>query len=94
MKRNKNKDYLWYTALEVFIICVIEGIFFYHNVENPFLKVTLNIQNAIKAYKIDPDIKQAEALAYMQKSGGGIISVIIIVSEFLQLINTFLLYMY
>lgn len=77
MKRNKYKDYLWYTALAVFIICVIEGIFFYHNVENPFLKVTLNIQNAIKAYKIDPDIKQAEALAYMQKSGGGIISVII-----------------
>ena len=63
MKRNKYKDYLWYTALAVFIICVIEGIFFYHNVENPFLKVTLNIQNAIKAYKIDPDIKQAEALA-------------------------------
>ena len=77
MKRNKYKDYLWYTALAVFIICVIEGIFFYHNVENPFLKVTLNIQNAIKAYKIDPDIKQAEALAYMQKSGGGVLSVII-----------------
>lgn len=56
MKRNKYKDYLWYTALAVFIICVIEGIFFYHNVDNPFLKVTLNIQNAIKAYKIDPDI--------------------------------------
>ena len=51
MKRNKYKDYLWYTALAVFIICVIEGIFFYHNVENPFLKVTLNIQNAMKAYK-------------------------------------------
>lgn len=77
MKRNKYKDYLWYTALAVFIICVIEGIFFYHNVENPFLKVTLNIQNAIKAYKIDPDIKQAEALAYMQKSGGGVLSGII-----------------
>lgn len=65
MKRNKYKDYLWYTALAVFIICVIEGIFFYHNVDNPFLKVTLNIQNAIKAYKIDPDIKQKEAIAYM-----------------------------
>lgn len=77
MKRNKYKDYLWYTALAVFIICVIEGIFFYHNVGNPFLKVTLNIQNAIKAYKIDPDIKQAEALAYMQKSGGGVLSFII-----------------
>lgn len=77
MKRNKYKDYLWYTALAVFIICVIEGIFFYHNVGNPFLKVTLNIQNAIKAYKIDPDIKQAEALAYMQKSGGGVLSGII-----------------
>ena len=29
MKRNKYKDYLWYTALAVFIVCVIEGIFFY-----------------------------------------------------------------
>ena len=77
MKRNKYKDYLWYTALAVFIICVIEGIFFYHNVENPFLKVTLNIQNAIKAYKIDPDIKQKEAIAYMQATGGGILSGII-----------------
>ena len=77
MKRNKYKDYLWYTALAVFIICVIEGIFFYHNVDNPFLKVTLNIQNAIKAYKIDPDIKQKEAIAYMQATGGGILSGII-----------------
>ena len=77
MKRNKYKDYLWYTALAVFIICVIEGIFFYNNVDNPFLKVTLNIQNAIKAYKIDPDIKQKEAIAYMQATGGGILSGII-----------------
>ena len=77
MKRNKYKDYLWYTALAVFIICVIEGVFFYHNVDNPFLKVTLNIQNAIKAYKIDPDIKQKEAIAYMQASGGGILSGIV-----------------
>lgn len=77
MKRNKYKDYLWYTALAIFIICVIEGVFFYHNVENPFLKVTLNIQNAIKAYKIDPDIKQAEAINYMQKSGVTVFSFII-----------------
>lgn len=27
MKRNKYKDYLWYTALAVFIICVIEAYF-------------------------------------------------------------------
>ena len=66
MKRNKYKDYLWYTALAVFIICVIERIFFYHNVENPFLKVTLIIQNAIKAYKIDPDIKQAGTCLYAE----------------------------
>ena len=56
MKRNKYKDYLWYTAIAVFVICVLEGIFYYHSVESPFLKVMLNIQNAIKAYKIDPDI--------------------------------------
>lgn len=58
MKRNKYKDYLWYTAIAVFVICVLEGIFYYHSVESPFLKVMLNIQNAIKAYKIDPDIDQ------------------------------------
>ena len=28
MKRNKYKDYLWYTALAVFIICVIEAHIF------------------------------------------------------------------
>lgn len=48
MKRNKYKDYLWYTAIAVFVICVLEGIFYYHSVESPFLKVMLNIQNAIK----------------------------------------------
>ena len=35
---------------------------FDNSVESPFLKVMLNIQNAIKAYKIDPDIDQADAL--------------------------------
>ena len=29
MKRNKYKDYLWYTAIAVFVICVLEGIFYY-----------------------------------------------------------------
>lgn len=52
MKRNKYKDYLWYTAIAVFVICVLEGIFYYHSVESPFLKVMLNIQNAIKAYRL------------------------------------------
>ena len=59
MKRNKYKDYLWYTALAVFILCIIEGLMYYHGTENTFLKISLNIQNAIKAYKIDPDIKQS-----------------------------------
>ena len=69
MKRNKYKDYLWYTAIAVFVICVLEGIFYYHSVESPFLKVMLNIQNAIKAYKIDPDIDQADALEYVKTAG-------------------------
>ena len=73
MKRNKYKDYLWYTAIAVFVICVLEGIFYYHSVESPFLKVMLNIQNAIKAYKIDPDIDQADALEYVKTAGGGVL---------------------
>ena len=77
MKRNKYRDYLWYTTLVVFAICVIEGIMYYHDVENTFLKATLNIQNAIKAYKIDPDIEQGQALEYLAESGGGIIKTFI-----------------
>ena len=77
MKRNKYKDYLWYTALVVFILCIIEGVMYYHDTENTFLKISLNIQNAIKAYKIDPDIKQAEAIRYYSESGGGILKGII-----------------
>ena len=77
MKRNKYKDYLWYTALAVFILCIIEGVMYYHDTENTFLKISLNIQNAIKAYKIDPDIKQAEAIQYFNESGGGIVKGII-----------------
>lgn len=77
MKRNKYKDYLWYTALAVFILCIIEGVMYYHDTENTFLKISLNIQNAIKAYKIDPDIKQAEAIRYYSESGGGVFKGII-----------------
>ena len=77
MKRNKYKDYLWYTAIAVFVICVLEGIFYYHSVESPFLKVMLNIQNAIKAYKIDPDIDQADALEYVKTAGGGVFTIIL-----------------
>ena len=71
MKRNKYKDYLWYVALAVFVLCILEGIMYYHDTENTFLKISLNIQNAIKAYKIDPDIKQAEAIRFLNESGGG-----------------------
>lgn len=77
MKRNKYKDYLWYTALAVFILCIIEGLMYYHGTENTFLKISLNIQNAIKAYKIDPDIKQSEAIRFLSQSGGGVIKTVI-----------------
>ena len=77
MKRNKYKDYLWYTALVVFVLCIIEGLMYYHGADNTFLKISLNIQNAIKAYKIDPDIKQSEAISFLAESGGGILMTII-----------------
>ena len=37
----------------------------------------LNIQNAIKAYKIDPDIDQADALEYVKTAGGGVFTIIL-----------------
>lgn len=77
MKRNKYKDYLWYVTLAVFVLCVIEGIMYYHDTGNAFLKFSLNIQNAVKAYKIDPDISQSNAISFLKESGGGIIRSII-----------------
>ena len=41
MKRNKYKDYLWYTALVVFVLCIIEGLMYYHGEDNTFLKISL-----------------------------------------------------
>ncbi len=72
MKRKKYKDYIWFVAVAVFLICVAEGIMYYHETESLFLKVTLNIQNIIKAYKIDPDIKQKEAMAFWMNSNYGV----------------------
>lgn len=77
MKRNKYRDYLWYTALAIFVLCILEGIMYYHETDNLFLKISLNIQNAIKAYKIDPDIKQKDAIAYLANSEGGMLAGVI-----------------
>lgn len=67
-KRKTYKDYLWYVALGIFVVCIIEGFIYYHDTEDRVLRVLLNIQNAIKAYKIDPDIKLREAVAFLHES--------------------------
>lgn len=65
MLRKKYRDYLWFVTVVVFIVCVVEGIIYYAAVDNTFLRLSLNIQNAIKAYKIDPDISQIDAIKFL-----------------------------
>ena len=60
VKHASFKDWLWRTAMAIMVICLAEGFIYYSKVEDDWaLMVFLNIQNAIKAYKIDPDIKIA-----------------------------------
>lgn len=72
ISRRTYKDWLWISALIIMVICFIEGFIYYFDTENKFLMVLLNIQNAIKAYKIDPDIKIKDAFAFMNDHSGNI----------------------
>ena len=66
VKHASFKDWLWRTAMAIMVICLAEGFIYYSKVEDDWaLMVFLNIQNAIKAYKIDPDIKIAEVFSFV-----------------------------
>lgn len=61
-------DCLWIVAAACFLICVLEGaIFFYNKFDSYFVYVIMLLQNAIKAYKLDADIKLDEAFAFAKE---------------------------
>ncbi|WP_143099323.1 hypothetical protein [[Clostridium] aminophilum] len=66
MKRGKTRDWLWIAMVFVFALCVTEGFVYYYETENLFLRVSLNLQNIIKAFKLDPDIKQVQAVEFLK----------------------------
>lgn len=61
MKRKKYKDWLWIISVSVFVICTVQGIFWYRLIspvsDNFFIRILCYLQNGIKAFKLDPDIK-------------------------------------
>lgn len=77
ISRKTYKDWIWIIALTIMVICLIEGLVFYWDTENKFLMVLFNIQNAIKAYKIDPDIKIKDAFSFMESHQGNTLITII-----------------
>lgn len=64
MKRVKYKDLVWGISVLIFLLCVIEGFVYFNNIENTGLRLALNIENALKAYKIDPDINFNDAFDF------------------------------
>ncbi|MBE5848484.1 MAG: hypothetical protein E7300_12535 [Lachnospiraceae bacterium] len=67
MKRQKARDWFWIAIIFVFVLCVVEGFVYYYETDNLFLRVSLNIQNIIKAFKLDPDIKQIQAIEFLKQ---------------------------
>lgn len=65
IQRRTYKDWLWRVTLIIFLICLIEGLMYYWDPENIVYMILENIENAIKAYKIDPDIKLDKAREFM-----------------------------
>lgn len=63
MKRNKGNTFLWFFSIFFFLVCLVEGILYYHNkIDNVFLSIALNIQNAIKAFMLDSEINIDDAM--------------------------------
>lgn len=70
MKRKKYKDWLWIVSVAIFIICTLEGIFWYWKVQpiegSLYIRLLAYIQNGVKAFKLDPDIKLKEVAAQIE----------------------------
>ena len=70
MKRNRANTFLWFFSIFFFIVCLAEGILYYHNkIDNVFLSIALNIQNAIKAFMLDSEIKIDDAVELISNTG-------------------------
>lgn len=64
MKKRSSKSFLWFFSIFFFVICLAEGILYYgKEVDNVFLGIALIVQNAIKAFMLNSEIKISDAVA-------------------------------
>ncbi|MBP5331096.1 MAG: hypothetical protein J6Y89_04525 [Lachnospiraceae bacterium] len=68
MQRTKYRDLIWIISIVIFLIFVTEGLVYYGNTENEGLRIALNIENAIKAYTVNTEIKLSDAYGFWQAS--------------------------
>lgn len=67
MKKKNTKSFLWFFSIFFFIICLAEGILYYDKkIDNVFLSIALNIQNAVKAFMLNSEIKINDAVALLE----------------------------
>ncbi|WP_259334794.1 hypothetical protein [Streptococcus constellatus] len=76
MKKTKYRKYLIIATVVVALIFIVEGCFYYSAVDNLFFKFSLNFQNVIKAYKLDSDISQADAIKFLDENQNLYVAVI------------------
>ena len=68
MKKTKYRKYLIIATVVVALSFIVEGCVYYGAVDNLFFKFSLNFQNVIKAYKLDSDISQADAIKFLDEN--------------------------
>lgn len=68
MKKTKYRKYLIIATVVVALIFIAEGCLYYSAVDNVFFRFSLNFQNVIKAYKLDSDISQADAIKFLDEN--------------------------
>ena len=76
MKKTKYRKYLIIATVVVALIFIVEGCFYYSAVDNLFFQFSLNFQNVIKAYKLDSDISQADAIEFLDENQNIYVAVI------------------
>lgn len=76
MKKTKYRKYLIIATVVVALIFIVEGCFYYSTVDNLFFQFSLNFQNVIKAYKLDSDISQTDAIKFLDENQNIYVAVI------------------
>ncbi|MDO4753470.1 MAG: hypothetical protein Q4A41_00550 [Bacillota bacterium] len=66
------KKFILFLSVAVACICVMEGIYYFRDIQSNFLKFTLNLQNVFNTFKLNPDIKIIDAARHMAESGTSI----------------------